>query len=43
MSADGQLKEEFQIRVHNYDKNTIVMWNERQFQDRLEMMRDGLN
>ena len=40
---DSVLKEELQIRVHNYDKNTITMWTEGQFQDRLEMMRDGLN
>ena len=41
--ASATLKEELQIRVQNFDKNTIVMWTEAQFLDRLEMMRDALN
>lgn len=38
----SQINEELQIRVQNFDKNTVVMWTIEQFQDRLEMLRDSL-
>lgn len=38
----NQMKEELQIRVQNFDKNSVIMWSVGQFQDRLEMLRDAL-
>lgn len=38
----NQINEELQIRVQNFDKNSVVMWTIEQFQDRLEMLRDSL-
>lgn len=38
-----KMKEEHNIQVKNHDKNTIVMWGEEMFYDRLESMRDALN
>ena len=37
-----EIREELQIRVQNYEKNSVVMWTIPQFQDKLEMMRDAL-
>ena len=42
-SQKKQIKEELQIRVQNYEKNTVVMWTIDQFTDKLEMMRDALS
>lgn len=38
----NQINEELQIRVQNFDKNSVVMWTIEQFRDRLEMLRDSL-
>ena len=40
---DENVEEELQIRVTNQEKNSVVMWDVQQFQDRLEMLRDTLN
>ena len=40
--VSDQINEELQIRVQNFDKNSVVMWTVEQFQDRLEMLRDSL-
>ena len=38
----NEINEELQIRVQNFDKNSVVMWTIEQFRDRLEMLRDSL-
>lgn len=43
MAMEEEVEEELQIRVTNQEKNSVVMWDVQQFQDRLEMLRDTLN
>lgn len=38
-----KMKEEQNVQVRNHDKNTIVMWSQEDFYDRLDGMRDTLN
>ena len=42
-SASTQVKEEVQIQVQNFDKGgAISVWSEKQLDDKIVMMRDGL-